>query len=188
MPRDLLGRFFRGLQKLEAHLLAWSMIVLAVLTIANVFSRALLDTSLAFAEELSQFLMVFVTFVGLAYGASVGRHIRMTALYDQLPLRARRLTMVGIAGATSALCFVLGAYAVDYVETVLELGTVSSALQIPMWMVHLAAPLGFFLAGVEYALTVVQNLRSDDVYLSFAKKDEYEPAEGAASSGEGAGG
>jgi len=165
---------FRALEALERLRLAWGMIVIAALTITNVFSRTLFGVSLAFAEELSQFLIVFATFIGLGYGAAQGRHIRMTAIYDQLGARARKALMVLIAGSTSALLLWLACYAVSYVGTVGALGTVSPALQVPLWIVYLSAPLGLVLAGIQYALTVVKNLVAPDVWLSWEKKDEYE--------------
>ena len=69
----------------EEAILSGGILVIAFLTIANVFCRTFLGFSLAFAEEVSQFLIILVTFVGLSYGAAQGRHIRMTALYDELP-------------------------------------------------------------------------------------------------------
>jgi len=169
---------FRAIQTVEATILAWGIILIAALTIFNVASRSLFGISLAYVEELSQFLIILVTFVGLSYGASQGRHIRMTALYDQLPLRWRKALMLVIAGSTSLLMFVLAWYAIRYVGTVAELGTVSPALQVPLYLVYCAAPLGLVLAGIQYALAVVRNLREHEVYLSFEKKDEYEPVEG----------
>lgn len=172
-----LRQVFRAINKLEELVLAWGIIGMAALTVLNVGSRSLFGISLAYAEELSQFLIILVTFVGLSYGATQGRHIRMTALYDQLPRRWRKGLMVGIAGTTSLLMFLLAWYGVRYVLTVAELGTVSPALQVPFWVVYLAAPVGLVLAGIQYALTVVRNLMEPDVYLSFDKKDEYEPVE-----------
>lgn len=168
---------FRAVTKLEAIGIAWGMIGIAALTIGNVFARSLLGDSLAFAEEVSGFLIVFVTFIGLGYGVSQGRHIRMTALYDQMPDRWRKSVMLFITLSTSALMFYLTYLAVDYVVgTVRVLGTVSPALQIPLWMVYLPAPLGFLLAGVQYAMTFLKNLVSEDVWLSFEKRDEYDEA------------
>ncbi|MGM0577980.1 MAG: TRAP transporter small permease [Myxococcota bacterium] len=172
-----MGKLFRGIQKLEEILLASAMILIALLTIVNVFSRSLFGESLAYAQELSQFLMVFVTFIGLGYAAGKGRHIRMTAIYDQLPLRVQRIMMILIAGLTATLLFVFAYYSVTYAMTAKALGTVSPALQVPMWIVYLAAPLGLVLGGVQYVLTVVRNLGSDEVWLSWEQKDEYESSQ-----------
>ena len=169
-----MGRVFRGVRWLEERLISTAVLIVAGLTIANVFCRTLLGFSLAFAEELSQFLIVLITFVGLSYAAGLGRHIRMTAIYDQLGHRARKSLMVVIAGSTGLLMLLLAYYSVRYVQTVQMLGTTSPVLQVPYAIVYSVAPLGFLLTAIQYGLTVYQNLRSDDVYLSYDRTDEYE--------------
>jgi len=164
---------FHLTQRIEERVLAGGIILIAIVTIVNVFCRSVLNSSLTFAEELSQFLIIFVTFIGLGYGASKGRHIRMSALTDQLGTRPRKALMILTAAATSGLMFLMTYYSIRYIATVESLGTVSPALQVPLWLVYCAAPVGLFLAGVQYALTVVKNLTADEVYLSFEATDEY---------------
>lgn len=154
---------------------------IALLTIANVLVRSLLGTSLLFTEEVSRFLIVFVTFVGIGYAAGKGRHIRMTALYDALPPRGRKAVMLFITASTSLLLFGLTWLALCYtLGTARQLGAVSPVLQVPRYLIYLSAPFGFFLGGVQYLLAFLKNLSSPDVYVSFEKLDEYEdtPVEG----------
>jgi TRAP-type C4-dicarboxylate transport system permease small subunit len=169
----VLRAVFRVVQTIEEWILSSGIILIAVVTIANVFFRTVLNSSLTFAEELSQFLIILVTFIGLGYAASKGRHIRMSALYDQLGRRARKLLMIIIAASTSALMFLLAYYSIRYIATVASLGSVSPALRVPIYFVYCAAPLGLLLAGVQYALTVVRNLSEEEVFLSYEEKDEY---------------
>lgn len=169
---------FLALRRFEAFVLSWSIIAIAVLTVTNVFTRSLLGFSLSFVEEMCQFLIVLITFVGLGYAAGIGRHIRMTAIFDQLGDTSRRWVMVVISASTAALMFFLAYHGVRYVLTVQALGTRSPALSVPRWIIYSAAPLGLSLAGVQYALTNVRNLTASDVYLSYDTKDEYEDALG----------
>lgn len=171
------GALSRAVTRLEEFCLAWGILGIALLTIANVLLRSTLGGSLLFAEEVSRFLIVFVTFVGIGYAASKGRHIRMTALYDALPERARKALMLFITAGTSALLFALTWLALRYVlGTVRELGTVSPVLRVPRYLVYLSAPLGFFLGGVQYLLAFIKNLTAPGVYVSFEKRDEYDEA------------
>lgn len=165
---------FRFIQRIEAFFLAWSIIAIAVLSIGNVFCRALLGFSLAFTGELSQFLIIIVTFIGLSYATSRGRHIRMTALYDQLNKPWRKRLMILISGFTALLMFALTWYSFEYISTVYYLETVSPVLQVPLYLVYLCVPLGFTLSAIQYTLTAVRNAISPDVYISFTQKDEYE--------------
>lgn len=172
-----MGPMFRAVTRLEEICLATGILGIALLTIANVLLRSIVGQSLLFAEEVSRFLIVFVTFVGIGYAASKGRHIRMTALYDAMPLRARKVLMLFITASTSLLLFSLTWLALRYtLGTVRELGTVSPVLRVPRYLVYLSAPFGFFLGGVQYLLAFVKNLYTSEVYLSFEKLDEYDEA------------
>ncbi len=172
MPK--LARCFDIIQTIEKWTLAYGILIIAGVTIANVFCRAVLNSSLTFAEELAQFFIILVTFMGISYAASQGRHIRMSAIYDQLGPTARKSFMVFIAGFTSLLMFFMAYYSMRYIATVYALGTVSAALQVPLSLVYCVAPVGFALTGIQYALTVVRNLTEEEVYLSYDHKDEYE--------------
>ena len=174
MPSHIISAAGRTLQRIEEVILAFATLLIAVLTIVNVVCRTFFGFSLAVAQEVSQFCIIIVCFVGLSYAASKGRHIRMTAIYDSLPLTVRKLFMIGISACTSLLMFALAWYAVLYVRTVYELGGVYPALRVPFYVIYTVAPIGLCLAGVQYALATLKNVTSDDIYLSFEKKDEYE--------------
>ena len=174
---SVLDGIFRVVQRIEAFLLASAILLIAGLTILNVVARSAFGSSIAATEELSQFLIILVTFVGLSYAASQGRHIRMTALYDQLPLRPRKALRIVITTSTAALLFLLAWYAVDYVLVVRRLGSVSPVLQVPLWLVYLAAPLGLAMAGVQYVFATARNFMSDGVYLAYHVEDIYEAEE-----------
>lgn len=173
MFSEVVTKLSNMLQRMEEFVLSSAILIIAGLTIANVFCRSLLGFSLTFAEEVSQFCIIVVCFVGLSYAASKGRHIRMTAIYDQMPARVRKAMMVVITTLTSAIMFFLAWYAGVYVATVHDLGGVYPALGVPFYMVYAVAPAGFTLAGVHYGLAALKNLSSEDVYVSFEKKDEY---------------
>ena len=164
----------RIIQRVEEVLLSASILTIAALTILNVVCRSILGFSLAFTEEVSQFCIIFVCFIGLSYAASKGRHIRMTAIYDQLSPAMKKAFMVVITISTALIMLSLSWYAVQYVVTVYQLGGIYPALRVPFYVVYAIAPIGLFLAGLQYALAAARNLTSQAVYLSFEKKDEYE--------------
>ncbi|MEX0819607.1 MAG: TRAP transporter small permease [Pirellulaceae bacterium] len=169
----LITKAGRAIQRVEEAVLSGAILVIAGLTILNVICRSVFGFSLAFTEEVSQFCIIIVCFVGLGYAASKGRHIRMTAIYDQLPPATRKVFMVVITISTALLMFTLSWYALRYVVTVHELGGIYPALRVPFYLVYAIAPVGLFLAGVQYGLAAVRNLISKDIYLSFEMKDEY---------------
>lgn len=137
--------------RLEEAILAFGILSIAALMIANVLTRSLLGFSLTFGEELSQFLIVMVCFVGLSYAASQRRHIRMTAFFERLPPRPARLLATVVAASTSLLLLLLAVLALHYAWVVADLGSVSPVLGVPLFLVYLTAPLGFLASAGHYA-------------------------------------
>lgn len=176
-------RFFIRLDhwtgRIEAFIISWGIIIMAVNTIANVFARYLFSNSLYFTEELNEFLIIIITFMGLGYITRKGQHIRMSAFYDMLPVSYKRALMVLIAAVTAIAMFVLTWYAIEYVAKIARRGRVTPALQVPLYLTYIWVIFGFALAGVQYVLTAVKNLFTQDgeAYISFSEIDTYEDPE-----------
>lgn len=164
--------------RIEAVMLAAGVLLMAGNTIANVIGRFVFRSSIYFSEELNSILIVLITFAGISYAARHGRHIRMSAIFDTLPVPARRATMVLIAFVTAAFMFALCWYSANYVITLAGRGRVLPALQIPVWWMYAWVPFGFFMTGMQYALTAVKNLIAGDVWLSTLVPEGYEEENG----------
>lgn len=173
----VLGAFDRGIAWFESIVLAYGILIMAANSVANVIGRTFFGQSLYFSEELNQFLIVLVTFVGLGYAARNGRHIRMSAFYDQLGDRGRKIFMILICAVTSAVMFFLAYHAYGYVARLERLGKVTPALQVPLYLTYVWVPIGFAITGIQYLLAVVKNLMAKEVYMSFEHIDAYEDVE-----------
>jgi len=150
---------------------------MATMSVANIFGRFLFGESIFFAEEVNQFLIILITFIGIGYAARQGRHIRMSAVYDALPDAGRKALMIVIALVTAAAMFVLAWYSFVYVAGVYETGRVSASLRIPFYVTQVWVPFGFVITGIQYVMTAVVNLTQPDVYLSSSVVDTYEEEE-----------
>ncbi len=151
---------------LEEVIMAVGVIMMAVNTIANVISRFIFNHSIVFAEELNSIFILLVTFAGIGYAARHGRHIRMSAIYDALPVRARKILMTIITAVTAVIMLSLAWYAVQYIISLYAKGRVYPALGIPVYISYLWVPVGFFVTGIQYGLTLIKNLQEDEIYLS----------------------
>lgn len=176
--RSAMGRVLHGLDtwiaRFEAIILAYGVLLMAFNSVSNVIGRFVFSQSIYFSEELNQFLIVLITFMGLGYATRQGRHIRMSAVYDQLPDLGRKILMIIIAAVTSAVMFVLAYYSFKYVQRIWMLQKVTPSLQVPLYLTYIWVPVGFVITGIQYFLTVVKNFRSSDVYISYEMVDSYE--------------
>ena len=184
------GALLRGLNGLdrvigvvEAFIIGGSILVMAAIMSAHVVGRALLDQGIAGTYELTELLLILITFVGVSYGERNARHISMSALYDQLSGRARKAMLVFICVVTGAFMFYLAWVGAEYTYDIWNRGRTTSALRIPLWIVYLAVPIGLTLAGIQYWMTAVRNLTTAGIYRSFNEQEEYAdvPVEGEAS-------
>lgn len=163
--------------RVESLFLAIGVLLMALNTVANVVGRYLLGNSIFFSEELNRILIILITFAGISYAARHGRHIRMSAIYDALPPKLRKLLMIIISLVTAALMFALCYYAINYIGTQATRGRVLPSLQIPVWIILVWVPVGLFMTGAQYLLTAIKNITSKDIYLSTAVLEGYDESE-----------
>ena len=162
----ILDAFDGVIARIEEFMLATGVILMAVNTIANVISRFIFNHSIIFAEELNSVFILLVTFAGVGYAARHGRHIRMSAIYDSLSDGKRKFMMILITAVTAVCMLFLAWFAVQYIIDLQSKGRVMPALGVPIYLVYLWVPVGFFVTGIQYALTMVKNIREKEIYLS----------------------
>lgn len=169
----ILGIIDRSVAFIERTALGIGVLGMTITSVANVIMRNVFERSLASAGEINMAFIVMITFIGVGYAAREGRHIRMTAIYDQFGNSVRKALMLIMALATALLLFVLAWYAMQYAISTWRIGSVTPSLRIPLGLIYAFAPIGLALGGVQYVLTLLRNLVEKDVYISFAHVDEY---------------
>jgi TRAP-type C4-dicarboxylate transport system permease small subunit len=157
----------------EEAILSWGVISMAVITIGNVLSRKFFNHSWSFSEEVSQFILVIITFMGVSYAARKGRHIRMTALCEMMPQKVQKAMILIVAFLTMIILFYLCYHSALYVMKIKAYGRVTPALRIPFYLVLIWVPMGLFAGAIQYGLAFVKNLREKEIWLSFEEKSEY---------------
>ena len=100
---------------------------------------------MTWAQELCIFMIVWMAKFGAAYGVRTGIHVGVDILVNRLVGTPRRVLVIAgmFAGAFfTAIAGVLGAHLVWHIAGT---GQISPDLEMPMWIVYLALPLGSFL-------------------------------------------
>ena len=172
-----LGTIDSLISRFESFALAAGVLLMAANTIANVVGRFIFQHSIFFTEELNRIIIILITFAGVGYAARHGRHIRMSAIFDKLPVKTRKALMIVIAVVTSLAMFALCYFSISYIGKVQTSGRVLPALQIPVWWIFVWVPVGFFVTGTQYLLTAIKNIIEKDVYLSTNVLEGYEETE-----------
>lgn len=152
MRRSLIATIIRWSDAGLAAVLAVAMLALVGVNFANVVARYVFSSPLIAADEAMTFTMVWGVFLGAGLVSLRGGHLAMDLASGSLPPRAR--SALQLAGA-ALLVLVLGFVALqsaDFIDTISMIGMTSMAGGIPMWVPHLAIPVGFGLMIVATVL------------------------------------
>jgi TRAP-type C4-dicarboxylate transport system permease small subunit len=114
--------------------------VMALLVFGNVVGRYLLGTSLAWAEEVSRYLMIWCALLAAGLALREGAHIAVETLPDALPDRAATLLRALVALIVAAFLALLVWLGLEYSEFARMQRT--PVLRMSMGFVYLAVPIG----------------------------------------------
>lgn len=153
-------------EAIEKFIIFSSILLMMANSTANAIGRYAFDKSLFFSEELNQFLIVAVTFIGFAYAVRKGRNIRMTAMYDSMGYKGQKTISTVIAVVTGVLMFYLAYKSIYYVMELKEINRLSPALQFPVYIVYSIIPVGLFIAGLQYIIAFFMNITHREIYVS----------------------
>jgi len=121
------------------------LVVMMMLTVADVFLRYLFDQPIKGSIELTEYLMVCVGTLGLAWCALQGAHIKVDLIVSKFSQRAQKyidsfnyILLIGASGIIAWQTFMRAI-------TVQRLGVASAMLEIPQYPFVLVVTVSYFL-------------------------------------------
>lgn len=172
--KELFKKINIVLGKIEKIILVIGINLLFVILIINVIGREI-GKSLYFVDEIASVLMIWITAVGVSYAVREGRHIRMSAAFDSAPIKLKRIMIFVSSTISAGVMFFLSYVSVNYICQVYHYQRMSITMGIPLWIYIIIVPVGFFLAGLNYVLTIIKNIQiKEEVWVSYERKNEYE--------------
>ncbi len=120
--------------RLERFLGAAAMAAVVLITLANVLVRYFTDMSFAFTEEISVFLLVFLTFIGSAKAFLDGNQIAVTYFIDKLPPARRHQVLLFALSMSALMMALLVWYGARMTWDDYDLEVTSPGLGWPQWM------------------------------------------------------
>lgn len=115
---------------------------MALITFLNVLGRYLFHYSLAFTEEITVYLFVWLTVIGIGIAFERGGQLGMTTLFKLFPARMKRGII--ILGASLAVLLMLAIDALIIHRIKWEwtlLHSTSPSLGIPLWIYYAGVPI-----------------------------------------------
>jgi C4-dicarboxylate transporter DctQ subunit len=123
----------------------------------------LIQINTSWAQELCIYMFVWMAKFGAAYGVRTGIHVGVDVLVNRMnPYWYRQFVMFGLL-AGAVFTGIVGALGTDFVWHIAQTDQTSADLEMPMWIVYLAIPLGSFLMCFRFLQVLVQFRRSGEL-------------------------
>lgn len=137
-----------------------SLGIMVTIAFINVVTRYFIKYSMAFSEELTLYLFVWVTLMGVSIAFKEGRNIAVSFFYDRLGFRSRKILDV-LAAALSLIFFsVLGYYGVLEVIDEFMMNAKTEAIELPMWYFTIAMPICSGLIIIRIFIQLIKDFRT----------------------------
>jgi TRAP-type C4-dicarboxylate transport system permease small subunit len=105
---------------------------------------------LTWAQELTIILVIWMAKIGAAYGVRTGLHVGVDILLNHLEGRRRDALVMFSLLAGAFFTGVVGLLGVRFVAHLWTTGHSSAVLEVPMWLVYLAVPVGSLLMCLRF--------------------------------------
>lgn len=130
------------------------VLVLMLLVVMEVMARDVFETTLGGTIEISEVLLVFLVFLGIAFAQQEGAHVNTNLVTSRLPERRAALVRATGMVLASLVLFVAAWATADRGWASMQAGEARFGLRsVPVWPARLIVPVGFVLLGLESLFT-----------------------------------
>lgn len=123
----------------------------------------LLKIDLSWAQELCIYMFVWMAKFGAAYGVRTGIHVGVDVLINRLNERWRAKFVVFGLLAGALFTGIIGTLGAEFVWGMAHTEQTSPDMEVPVWIVYLAVPLGSWLMCFRFLQVAVQFVRTGEL-------------------------
>lgn len=146
----ILAYIDRFTEKIENGIMSFGLLAISAIVFANVIARYFFGYSFAWSEELSRYIIVWVTFFGISSCARYDGHDSVDLLPNLLKGTAKRIQQIMVCLLSICLSIYMTFISVQFTLTQFEGGNTSISIAIPIWVIYLSTCIGFFLMSYVY--------------------------------------
>jgi C4-dicarboxylate transporter, DctM subunit len=102
----------------------------------------LVSLDISWAQELCIYMFIWMAKFGAAYGVRTGIHVGVDLLVNKVPGHARKQVILFALLCGAFFTGMIATFGLSFVAEMFKTGQQSNDLEMPMWVVYLAIPLG----------------------------------------------
>ncbi len=148
----------------EEAIIIFLLVVISVVELMQVICRNVPGIpALSWAEEMARYAWIVTVFISLPYTIRTSSTLRVTALVEAFPWKVYNVINVVVDLITAAALGILAWTSITVIGQVQAGGSVSPAMQIPMWIMYVIIFIGFALGTVRAIQMCVIHIRDINV-------------------------
>jgi TRAP-type C4-dicarboxylate transport system permease small subunit len=161
---DDIGRY-------SAYLAAMLVVGIAVLILAEIFSRNVLNISLSFSFEFSAYFMATAIFLAAAFTMRTGGHVRVSILSSAVPPQVARLVDVVATIIGTVLAIILAYAMISFAWKAGITGRTSATIdETPLVIPQGIMAFGALMLALQMIARVIRMIMGDEVEDQEARK------------------
>ena len=153
-------KFRKLLNSLEDFVTLIVSILLVVIVFFQVFFRYVLNSPLAWSEELARFTFVWLVFISSAVVARDDSHMSMNFVVNLMPEKVRAI--IDVISKLIISIFMVITMRQTIIIMRITASQASPSLQIPMSLIYFSLFVGFALMLLDYATRIILRRREGD--------------------------
>lgn len=152
-----MGKVSDAVNKIAEYATAVMLFMMVVILFTQVFFRFVLQNSLSWSEEVSRYLFIWISLLGVSIGVKRGFLVSISILTDRLQGIIKKMTEIGC----SVLILLFGVLMVYYgLEISLKVANqLSPAMRISMSYVYFSVPVSGLLIIIHIIPIIVEQLK-----------------------------
>lgn len=136
-----MGKFVHYYNKLEEYLLVGSLVFTVSIVFVQVIMRYLFNSSLSWSEELTRYIFIWQIWLGASIGLRERKHINIEILNGLLKEKWQSVINIISLIIWLGFCIFMVVSGSDLVLNLMQKGSVSSGMRIPLYFVYIVVPL-----------------------------------------------
>lgn len=152
------------LKRIEDYSIAAGLFAVTILLFVNIVLRYAFAANTTWAEEFIRYVMIWITFIGGSVCFRKGMHVGVDFIMDLVKGKAKKGLQLFIHIISMIFLVFLIKYGIDLVIFTMNTGQITPSLQIPLFYIYLAIPVGSGLSLLHLVINSVKLFRekSDD--------------------------
>lgn len=137
---------------IEKTVMSIGIIATSLIITYNIILRYIFDSGIVWAEEATRYIIIYIVMIGSSYAIAKEEHISVTLL-NQTSIKWISHVMYVFQNLVSLVFTVLFSYyGIQLLQMLMSTNQLTPALQIPIWWIYAAMPIGMTMMSIRYVL------------------------------------